>query len=62
MDLVRTVDHPEAYDAQPPRPLTTVEGLYDWLRDQQFRCVVVCCWFFFFVCGIWGVEKKRLLA
>lgn len=39
VDLVRTAQHPEQYEAQPPRPLTTVEGLYDWLRDPQFRCV-----------------------
>ncbi len=39
VDLVRTAQHPESYEAQPPRALTTVDGLYDWLRDAQFRCV-----------------------
>jgi len=37
VDLVRTTIHPETYTPEPARPLTTVPGLYTWLKDAQFR-------------------------
>lgn len=37
VDLVRTMQHPEQYEPQPPAPFKKVDGLYDWLLDGQFR-------------------------
>lgn len=37
VDLVKTTTHPETYTPEPARPLTTVPGLYDWLKDAQYR-------------------------
>lgn len=39
VDLVSTMEHPETYEPQPPALFRQVDGLYDWLKDGQFRYV-----------------------
>jgi hypothetical protein len=33
------MEHPETYEPQAPAPFRQVDGLYDWLKDGQFRYV-----------------------
>lgn len=62
MDLVSTMEHPETYEPQAPAPFRQVDGLYDWLKDGQFRYVFMYQGFHIFMHNRHGELRESAMA